>query len=63
MEQLVIYGTPDKVTEELLEFRETIGEFGTLLYAGMDWKDKALGRHSMELLARDVMPAVNAALK
>ena len=63
VEQLVIYGTPDKVTEELLEFRETIGEFGTLLYAGMDWKDKALGRHSMELLARDVMPALNAALK
>ena len=41
---------------------ETIGEFGTLLSAGMDWKDKILGKHSMELLARGVMPAVNAAL-
>ncbi len=62
VEQLVIYGTPDKVADELLEFRETVGEFGTLLYAGMDWKDKILGKHSMELLARDVMPAVNAAI-
>ena len=33
---------PDKVTDELLAFREETGDFGTLLYAGMDWQDKAL---------------------
>ena len=63
VEQLVIYGTPDKVTEELLAFREDIGDFGTLLYAAMDWKDKKIGKRSMELLATDVMPAVNASIK
>ncbi|HAT35130.1 MAG TPA: LLM class flavin-dependent oxidoreductase [Rhodospirillaceae bacterium] len=63
VEQLVIYGTPDKVTDELLQFRETVGDFGTLLYAAMDWKDKTLGKRSMELLATDVMPAVNTAIK
>ena len=35
----MIFGTPDKVADELLAFRETIGEFGTLLYAGHDWTD------------------------
>ena len=38
------------------------GDFGTLLYAGKDWEDKALGRRSMELMAERVMPAVNAAI-
>jgi len=28
----------------------------------MDWKDEALGRRSMQLLAEQVMPKVNAAL-
>ncbi|HAA92144.1 MAG TPA: LLM class flavin-dependent oxidoreductase, partial [Rhodospirillaceae bacterium] len=41
----------------------TVGDFGTLLYAAMDWKDKTLGKRSMELLATDVMPAVNTAIK
>jgi alkanesulfonate monooxygenase SsuD/methylene tetrahydromethanopterin reductase-like flavin-dependent oxidoreductase (luciferase family) len=59
VEQLVIYGTPDRVTEGILEFREKVGEFGTLLYAGHDWMDKKLARRSMELMATEVMPAVN----
>lgn len=60
-ERLVIWGTPDKVTDELLAFREDVGRFGTLLYAGKDWTDPALGRRSMELLAEKVKPAVKAA--
>jgi alkanesulfonate monooxygenase SsuD/methylene tetrahydromethanopterin reductase-like flavin-dependent oxidoreductase (luciferase family) len=56
---LVIWGTPEKVTEELIAFRETTGDFGTLLYAGHDWKDKALAKRSMQLMAEKVMPAVN----
>ena len=40
----------------------TTGDFGTLLYACKDWKDEALGRRSMQLLAEQVMPKVNAAL-
>ena len=60
---LITYGTPDKVADELLKYRETVGEFGTLLYAGKDWKDKELGRRSMVLLAEKVLPKVNAAIK
>ncbi|HEX9906515.1 MAG TPA: LLM class flavin-dependent oxidoreductase [Propylenella sp.] len=56
---LVIWGTPDKVAEDLLAFRDEIGDFGTLLYAGHDWADKRLARRSMELMAERVMPAVN----
>jgi alkanesulfonate monooxygenase SsuD/methylene tetrahydromethanopterin reductase-like flavin-dependent oxidoreductase (luciferase family) len=61
--ELVIYGSPNKVVEELLAFRERVGEFGTLLYAGKDWADRALGRRSMTLMAEKVMPALNAATR
>lgn len=61
-EELVIYGTPDKVADEILAFRETVGDFGTLLYAGKDWADPELGRRSMILLAEKVLPKVNAAV-
>lgn len=55
----VIWGTPDKVTEELLAFREEVGDFGTLLYCSHDWVDPALAKRSMELMAEHVVPAVN----
>ena len=48
--------------DQILAFRETIGDFGTLLYAGHDWVDPRLARRSMELMAEKVMPAVNAAI-
>jgi alkanesulfonate monooxygenase SsuD/methylene tetrahydromethanopterin reductase-like flavin-dependent oxidoreductase (luciferase family) len=59
---LVIWGTPDKVADDLLAFREKIGHFGTLLYAGKDWADPALGRRSMILLAEKVRPKIAPAL-
>ena len=61
-DNLIIWGTPKKVTEDILAFRETVGDFGTLLYAGHDWRDRDLGRRSMVLMAETVMPAVNAAI-
>jgi alkanesulfonate monooxygenase SsuD/methylene tetrahydromethanopterin reductase-like flavin-dependent oxidoreductase (luciferase family) len=60
VDQLVIWGTPDKVVEELLAFRELIGDFGTLLYASHDWADKRLAQRSMELMVEKVMPALNS---
>jgi alkanesulfonate monooxygenase SsuD/methylene tetrahydromethanopterin reductase-like flavin-dependent oxidoreductase (luciferase family) len=60
---LITYGTPDKVADEILKYRETVGDFGTLLYAGKDWADEKLARRSMVLLAEKVMPKVNAAIK
>jgi alkanesulfonate monooxygenase SsuD/methylene tetrahydromethanopterin reductase-like flavin-dependent oxidoreductase (luciferase family) len=60
--ELIISGSPQKVVDELLAFRETVGDFGTLLYAGKDWADPKLARRSMTLMAEKVMPAVNAAI-
>jgi len=61
-DRLVIFGSPSKVVDELLAFREQVGDFGTLLYAGKDWRDRELGRRSMILLAEKVLPNVNAAV-
>ena len=60
--QLVIYGSPAKVVDELLAFREQVGDFGTLLYAGKDWTDPTLSRRSMMLMTEKVMPALNKAI-
>lgn len=61
-DRLIIWGTPDKVSDELLAFREEVGSFGKLLYAGKDWADYDLGRRSMILLAEQVKPAVDASI-
>lgn len=62
LDRLVICGGVDSVVDQILAFRETVGDFGTLLYAGHDWGDARLARRSMELMAEKVMPAVNAAI-
>ena len=62
VDSLVICGTVNSVVDQLLAFRESTGDFGTLLYAGHDWVDAKLGRHSMELMATEVMPRINKAI-
>ena len=59
-DKLIIYGTPESVADQLRAFQEEVCKFGTLLYAGEDWKDRELGRQSMILMAEKVMPRVNA---
>ena len=61
--KLVIAGTVNSVVDQLLAFREQVGDFGTLLYACHDWVDPHLGKRSMQLMAQEVMPRVNAAIK
>jgi alkanesulfonate monooxygenase SsuD/methylene tetrahydromethanopterin reductase-like flavin-dependent oxidoreductase (luciferase family) len=61
-DKLVIYGTPESVADKVLAFQDEVGPFGTLLYAGKDWKDPELGRQSMILMAEKVMPQINAAI-
>ena len=63
LERLCIYGTVNKVVDQLLALREQVGDFGELVYAGMDWVDKKLGQRSMELMATEVMPRLNSAIK
>src|SRR5215510_3057534 len=60
-DRLIIHGTPESVADQLLAFQDEVGTFGTLLYAGKDWRDRELGRRSMILMAEQVMPRVNAA--
>ncbi len=62
LDDLVICGGVESVVDQLLAFRETTGDFGTLLYAGHDWVDPVLARRSMELMAQEVMPRVNKAI-
>ncbi len=62
LDKLVLTGTPDSVAEQVLALREETGDFGELVYAGLDWLDADLGRRSMELMAEQVMPRVNEAL-
>tara|TARA_B100000686_G_scaffold319330_1_gene369964 strand:- start:1996 stop:3084 length:1089 start_codon:yes stop_codon:yes gene_type:complete len=58
----VIAGDVSSVVDQIVEFREQIGHFGTLLYTGHDWVEPKLDRRSMELMASEVMPRVNAIL-
>ena len=61
-ERLVLAGTVNSVVDQILAFREQVGDFGNLVYAMHDWVDPALGKRSMELFATEVMPRVNAAI-
>jgi alkanesulfonate monooxygenase SsuD/methylene tetrahydromethanopterin reductase-like flavin-dependent oxidoreductase (luciferase family) len=60
--ELVLCGTVDRVVDQLLTLRERSGDFGEIVYAGMDWVDPKLARRSMELMANEVMPRVNQAI-
>jgi alkanesulfonate monooxygenase SsuD/methylene tetrahydromethanopterin reductase-like flavin-dependent oxidoreductase (luciferase family) len=62
MQHCVIHGSVNKVVDGILALREEIGDFGELVYAGMDWVDPALARRSLQLMAEEVMPRVNAAI-
>ena len=61
-DNFVIYGSPETVARKILELRDEVGPFGTLMMTAHEWEDKAVMRRSMELLANRVMPMVNAAL-
>ena len=62
LDNMVIHGSVNKVVDELLKLYEEVGDFGEIVYAGMDWTDPALSKRSMELMATAVMPRVNAAI-
>lgn len=58
-------GTPDRVADQIVRQYELTGGFGTLLQLGYDYADRDMRAgwfRSMELLATEVMPKVNAML-
>jgi alkanesulfonate monooxygenase SsuD/methylene tetrahydromethanopterin reductase-like flavin-dependent oxidoreductase (luciferase family) len=62
LDEVVIAGDPADVTRQLLELRAQIGPFGTLVLTAHDWDDRDRWNHSLELFAREVVPAFNQAI-
>jgi alkanesulfonate monooxygenase SsuD/methylene tetrahydromethanopterin reductase-like flavin-dependent oxidoreductase (luciferase family) len=62
MGEQIIAGNVDEVLRRLLALIEETGTFGTLILMGYDWDDKKSWLHSMELFARELMPALNKAV-
>jgi alkanesulfonate monooxygenase SsuD/methylene tetrahydromethanopterin reductase-like flavin-dependent oxidoreductase (luciferase family) len=62
MGEQIIAGSPDEVLRRLLLLIDETGTFGTLVLMSYDWDDKQSWLHSMELFAREVMPALNKAV-
>ena len=62
LKNLVLCGTVDSVVDQILAMREITGDFGEIVYAGLDWVEPKLAKRSMELFATKVMPRVNAAI-
>jgi alkanesulfonate monooxygenase SsuD/methylene tetrahydromethanopterin reductase-like flavin-dependent oxidoreductase (luciferase family) len=59
LDSLVICGTVESVVDQIESFRDTTGDFGTLVYAAHDWVNPELSKRSMELMANEVMPQLN----
>ena len=59
MNEVVFAGDPADVTRQLLDLRERLGPFGTLVMVAHDWDDKQRWLHSLELFATEGMPALN----
>ena len=62
MGEQIIAGSPDEVLRRLLGLIEETGPFGTLVLMSYDWDDQQSWLHSMELFARELMPALNKAV-
>ena len=59
----MICGDVESVVDQILQTIEVTGEFGELVYAGMDWVDEDLTKRSLQLMAEEVMPRVNKFIK
>ncbi|MBM4075956.1 MAG: LLM class flavin-dependent oxidoreductase [Planctomycetes bacterium] len=62
MTEQIIAGDVDEVLRRLLKLIEETGTFGNLILMSYDWDDKKSWMHSMELFAKELMPALNRAL-
>ena len=62
MTEQIIAGDVDEVLRRLMMLVEEAGTFGTLVLMGYDWDERASWVRSMELFARELMPALNKAV-
>ena len=58
----IIAGNVDEVLRRLLNLIEETGTFGKLVLMSYDWDDKPSWIRSMELFAKELMPALNQAV-
>lgn len=56
LDEVVIAGDPDEVTRKLVQLRQEIGPFGSLILTAHDWDDRSHWNRSLELFANHVMP-------
>jgi limonene 1,2-monooxygenase len=57
-----VIGTPDALTERILEMQKVTGGFGVVMGFVNDWADPEATRRSWDLVARHVIPEVNGQL-
>jgi alkanesulfonate monooxygenase SsuD/methylene tetrahydromethanopterin reductase-like flavin-dependent oxidoreductase (luciferase family) len=60
LDEVLIVGDPEQVTRDLLELQRQVGDFGTLVLVAHDWDDRARWQRSLELFAREVVPALRS---
>ena len=56
LDNIWIVGSPDDVTDQLLQLYDELGGFGVLLAMGHEWQPKQPWQHSMKLLQEEVLP-------
>jgi alkanesulfonate monooxygenase SsuD/methylene tetrahydromethanopterin reductase-like flavin-dependent oxidoreductase (luciferase family) len=58
IDHMVIFGKPSAVLDKLIAFRESVGPFGGLLLAAMDWSgiNEKRERYGLRSLAERIMP-------
>ncbi len=56
MDNIAIVGSPDDIAAKIRKLHETVGGFGVLPRMGHEREPEGQWRHSMELLALQVMP-------
>ncbi len=61
LNEVIIAGDPDEVTRRLLELRNQVGQFGTLVLVAHDWDDRDRWLRSLDLFASEVVPALKDA--
>jgi alkanesulfonate monooxygenase SsuD/methylene tetrahydromethanopterin reductase-like flavin-dependent oxidoreductase (luciferase family) len=58
LKHLCIVGDVNECVRQLRALHDTVGGFGTLLMIAHDWDDKTKWKRSMDLLAKEVVPAL-----
>ena len=56
LDDLTVYGTPQRVADQLIALRDEVGPFETIVMAQHDWFGDDRELHSMRMMAEQVMP-------